>query len=367
MKSNIDQILARFDLNPGAGLLVLDAGMMRDFHLNPAIPTVIIGVDSISKAKSVKQNLGKVYSDDYTFAYTTIEEPDAKCPVGSMHLNDLDSFQAHTQSVFYLPPVTKGSASHRNFAKLIDIVEVLRSPQGCPWDREQTHQSIRKNVIEEAYEVAEAIDMNAPAALADELGDLLLQVALHAQIAAEHGDFTIYDIIQAINDKLIRRHPHVFGDKQANNAGEALLNWEEIKREERRQKGLPEQAGLLDSVSTALPAAQVAYKLTKKAADVGFEWPDIEGVYDKLREEIEELRETKDKSDELGDVLFVLVNLARYLNVDPEAALAKTNVKFRRRFAYIEKQLISQGKTWQESNLEEMDLWWNQAKKLEKL
>lgn len=365
--SFLDEFLTRFQVEPAEGMLILDAGRFHTLQLNPSLNTIILQAYNQVIAGDVKVQLMEIYPDDYSVTVARAigiagEERLEKVPL--YQLDRLDWIDHLT--AIYLAKTEDERIANRQFSRLVEIVDILRSPEGCPWDREQTHHSIRKNVIEEAYEVAEAIDLNDPDALSEELGDLLLQVALHTQMAKEEGIFTIYDTVQAINDKLIRRHPHVFGTKNAEDAEAALTNWEEIKRQEKRDKGLPEGDSVLDSISSSLPAMMIATKIQSAAAKVGFEWPDLNGVYAKLEEELEELRETEDKTEELGDVLFVLVNLARYLKVDPEESLSQTNQKFRRRFAYIEKSLSNQGKTLTEASLEEMDFWWNEAKKVEK-
>lgn len=365
--SFLDELLLRVGVDPTEGLLVVDGINLQAKILNPSLHTIVVQVYNPEIAGDAKLTLMELYPDDYPVTVARAAGVEGEERIERVPLYELDRLDwIDHLTTLYVPATTEERIVHRQFSKLVEIVRILRSPGGCPWDREQTHRSIRKHVIEEAYEVAEAIDLEDPDALSEELGDLLLQVALHSQIAAEEGTFTIYDTLQAINDKLVRRHPHVFGEKGAENAEEALTNWEEIKRREKRDRGIPERSSLLDSVSGSMPAMWVAYRLQKKAAEVGFEWPDLEGVIAKLKEELEELRTTRDKTEELGDVLFVLVNLARYLKVDPEEALAKTNVKFRRRFGYIEKKLREQGKSFADSDLEEMDRWWNEAKKIEK-
>ncbi|MDX2178620.1 MAG: nucleoside triphosphate pyrophosphohydrolase [Bryobacteraceae bacterium] len=234
----------------------------------------------------------------------------------------------------------------------------LRAPDGCPWDREQTLDSIQPYTLEETYEVFDAIDRRDMSDLREELGDYLLQAVFYAQIANEAGHFSIADSLAAINEKLIRRHPHVFGDTTARTAEDVKLRWDEIKRREK-----PNRAGLLDNVSRAQPALAEAQQLTHKAAKVGFDWPDAAPVIDKLREEIAELEAAanpEERADELGDILFAAVNLARILDIDAEQALRRSNRKFRARFAYIERNLA---KPFAEATLEEMDHLWNEAKK----
>lgn len=260
----------------------------------------------------------------------------------------------------------------RRFERFVELIARLRAPGGCPWDREQTHASLKPMTIEEAYEVLEAIDKGDDHELAGELGDLLLQVVFHAQIATEAGRFGLAEVIRLIDEKMVRRHPHVFGDEIAETPAEVLRNWEALKQEERRVKGqAPEASSMLDSVSQALPAVMEAYQLTTKTARVGFDWPDAAAVLGKLREELLELEQAvRDGSggtqtavyDELGDVLFSAVNVARLLGSDPESALKAANRKFRRRFRHVEERLREQGRTPAESDLPEMDALWDEAK-----
>jgi len=254
------------------------------------------------------------------------------------------------------------------FERFVELVARLRAPGGCPWDREQTHASLKPMTIEEAYEVVEAID-HGDAELRGELGDLLLQVVFHAQIAAETGRFAIADVIEGVSQKMVRRHPHVFGDHQADSAAEVLRNWEALKQQERRAQGkAPAAESMLDSVSKALPATMEAFQMTTKAARVGFDWPNAEAVFEKVGEEIAELRAAstqRQREDEVGDLLFAVVNLARKLEVDPESALKSSNRKFRRRFGGIEEGLRRRGRTPAESSLQEMDGLWDEIKQQE--
>ena len=252
----------------------------------------------------------------------------------------------------------------RDINTLRAIMAALRTPvTGCPWDLAQTSASIACYTIEEAYEVADAIERGSKADLCEELGDLLLQPVFHAQMAAEAGSFSFDDVIEAINTKLIRRHPHVFGDDKARSATLAKGFWDEIKAKEKQALGKVE-ARLLDGVPLALPALTRAEKLQSKAAKVGFDWPEVTHVYDKIAEELEELKSAppEKRAEELGDLLFVLANLARHYGIDPETALRNANSKFMRRFAHIEDGLKSRGKAFAESNLAEMDGLWDEAK-----
>ena len=261
------------------------------------------------------------------------------------------------------------------FRRFTQLIARLRGPGGCPWDREQTHESLKPMTIEEAYEVVEAIDDGDDRELAGELGDLLLQVVFHAQMAAEAGRFTIEDVIGRVSEKMVRRHPHVFGGETAETASQVLRNWEAIKQAELEAKGGPTAEGgsMLDSVSARLPAAMEAYQMTIKAARVGFDWPDAAAVLAKLDEEVGELKRAVDArashaavAEEIGDLLFVTVNVARLLGADPESALKATNRKFRRRFRHVEERLREQGRKPAESTLQAMDALWEDAKRRER-
>jgi MazG family protein len=252
------------------------------------------------------------------------------------------------------------------FDALVKIVARLRAPGGCPWDREQTHASLSPYVIEEAHEVAEAIDGRDPEKLREELGDLLLQVMLHACIAEEAGSFDVQAVAAGLSEKLIRRHPHVFGDAHAKDAKDVEQRWERIKADEKRGKG--DVSGVLAGVPKALPALQKAQRLTEKAGKVGFDWPDASAVLAKLREEVGELEADvlagrKDAArGEFGDVLFVMANMARHLGIDAEGALQGANAKFVRRFAHVEARLREQGRAPSDASLAEMDALWDEAK-----
>jgi len=259
------------------------------------------------------------------------------------------------------------SALGEKFQRLVHIMARLRAPEGCPWDREQTFESIKPYTLEETYEVLDAIDRSDWRALADELGDFMLQAVFYAQMAAERELFTIEDALDAINEKLVRRHPHVFGDQSASTAGDVKRIWGEVKAAERKEKGV-ENDGMLAGVPRSLPALVEAQQVTSRAAGVGFDWENAEQVLAKLHEELAEFDQARrgaaqsEIEDELGDLLFVLVNLARFVKVDPEQALRKTNAKFRRRFGYIERKLAERGKSLADSNIEEMEALWQEAK-----
>ena len=293
------------------------------------------------------------------------------------------------------------------FERAVSIMARLRGPGGCPWDREQTFDTIKPYTLEEAYEVIEAIDARDWPELTGELGDLLLQVLFYSQMAAEEQRFSIDDVLDRLSNKLVTRHPHVFGEVRAETSGEVLRNWQALKAEEKKKRqqdsgddidetktGHPES--VLHGISSAMPSLMAAYKISSRAAQVGFDWPNIEGLFDKLKEETNELRQNLEDypapgpqpvgasstasargakvpeelqarlEDEVGDLLFVLVNVARYLALDPESALRKTNRKFRRRFEYLEDKLREQGRKPSDASPDEMELLWQESKQQEK-
>jgi len=291
------------------------------------------------------------------------------------------------------------------FERAVAIMARLRAPGGCPWDREQTSDSIKPFTLEETYEVLEAIDNRDWEELSGELGDLLLQVLFYAQMSAEQGTFSIDDVLERLSSKLVRRHPHVFGDVQAETSSEVIRNWEAIKAEEKKKRlaagggKSPKEAeqaqSVLAGVSTAMPSLLEAHKLSSRAAHVGFDWPSIDGLFEKLHEETQELREQLQEfpapgprpkargiagsgrpsipddlrarlEEEVGDLFFVLVNIARYLALDPESSLKKTNRKFKRRFQWMEERLRESGRTPEQASSDELESLWRQAKHLEK-
>jgi MazG family protein len=261
------------------------------------------------------------------------------------------------------------------FERLVEIMATLRGPNGCPWDKEQDFNSLKPMLVEEVYEVLEAIDDQDFDGLSEELGDLLLHVVFHAQVAKETGKFDIETVVDKISAKLVRRHPHVFGTETASTPEEVIKNWEAIKAQEKAEKlqnRTPEQRSLLEGIPTKLPAIHEAHQISSRAARVGFDWPDIEGIFEKLQEEVHELKEViaangdgarrERLEDEIGDMLFVIVNIARYLKIDSESALKRANRKFKTRFRFMEAELSRQGKSLEETPLEEMEALWQKAK-----
>jgi len=247
------------------------------------------------------------------------------------------------------------------FTTLVDIIAKLRAPDGCPWDKKQTHASLRENLLEECYEVLEALDEGNSDKLCDELGDLLMQVILHTQIATEAGEFELGDVVKSINTKLIHRHPHIFGSKKVKDAEEVALNWEELKREERGA-----DTSILASAPKQMPALGYSQEIQRRVAQVGFDWKDIDGVIEKLTEEISELKRADSqerKAQEFGDLLFTLANIARWLGIDSEAALRQANQRFYRRFSYMEEVCRQRGLNFGELSFDDQNALWEEAKR----
>lgn len=357
--SFLEPSFACLGLDPLNGLQIVDATELAIQcypHLDPDLPALVAQLYSRSLASSVKLTLMNLYPDEHTVTLLRGAGTD-KGKIWSVPLHEVDRQEEidHLTSL-YLPPLTAPSS----LASLQDVVARLRAPGGCPWDREQTHHSLRPELLEEAYEVLEALDAGNADQLCEELGDLLLEVAFHIQLAAEAGEFKLPQVIEGIVAKLKRRHPHVFGEVKVTGVGEVLRHWEEIKREERGEKG-----SLLNGVPRTLPALARAQALQRRAARVGFDWQDVEGVVDKVTEEVKELRETRGeeaREKELGDLLFSLVNLARWLEVDAESALRLANQRFYQRFAQMERLAREQGRYLEEMSLAEQDELWEEAK-----
>ncbi|OGU14640.1 MAG: nucleoside triphosphate pyrophosphohydrolase [Geobacteraceae bacterium GWC2_53_11] len=259
--------------------------------------------------------------------------------------------------------------TQHTFDDLLDIMRKLRAPGGCPWDAEQTHESLTRYLLEETYEVIEAIDEQSPQHLKEELGDLLLQPVFHAAIAEEAGSFTMNDVINTLCDKLIRRHPHVFGDLEIKDSNAQVENWEKIKKLEHGN----ERPSALSGVPEHLPALLKAHKISEKASRVGFDWEHADQVFAKVMEELHEFEEAwaggdpTRMEDEMGDLLFAIANLGRFLALNPEEALRKTISRFQKRFRFVEESLLKEGKAMQQASLEEMDLFWEQAKSAERV
>lgn len=360
--SFVEVLYSKLGIDPIDGLTIIDA---EDFDRLPVdMPTglVVTQVYSPQIASDTKLSLMEVFPDDYPVVYIHKLGMDDES-IRTVKLYELDrQDDIDYLTSLYVPPATR--QAEFDITPLKDIVHTLRSPGGCPWDIAQTHESIRTNLIEETYEVIEAIDLQDSHLLCEELGDLLLQVVFHARMAEETGAFSLQEVIDEATEKLIRRHPHIFGDVQASDAGAALMAWDAIKKQEKK-----ERKSVLDGVPKGLPALMSAQKLQHKAAKVGFDWDDIAPVWDKIKEEIDELKEAHTEGnanhieEELGDVLFSVVNLARFLKVDAELALMNCNRKFKKRFGYVEKMVEKSGKKWSEYTLGALDSLWETSKK----
>jgi tetrapyrrole methylase family protein/MazG family protein len=370
-ESFLDAAFVSLGIDPIEGFALLDAAELQPSLLQPRLHTLIGQVYDDFTASDVKLALMERYPDDHEVVIGHALGVQGEERIVRVPLYELDREQAYGNlSLIYVPRSDDPTLRNRSFDRLHEIVAILRSPEGCPWDREQTHQSIRKNFIEELYEALEAIDNDDPDGMQEEFGDVILQVMLHSQMEEETGTFSVYDVIETLNEKLIFRHPHVFGDNRADDADEALVNWEAMKAEEKKRKGTDgARKSQLDGIPPDLPALMKAYKIQKKAAKVGFDWDELEPVLAKIEEELVELREAiasgdrEQQASELGDLLFAAVNASRFIEADPEEALSRTNRKFRDRFQYIEEQLRINGKTFDQTDLLEMDRWWEEAKR----
>lgn len=345
-------------------LILLDAQTLASAHVPPYppdMPALLTNVNSQELALHLKNVLLTTYPKEHVVFIVSGEKMTEKSLMGFG-----DEFSEG--SSLYIPALGEGTS----FESFAEIVAHLRAPNGCPWDREQTHESLRKHLLEESYEAISAIDSGDFADMREEFGDLLLQVVLQSQIANEEEQFNVNQVIQGIHSKIVRRHPHVFGDLELEGVDGVLANWEKLKEKERGEKKekseTKEERGLLDGVPLALPALSQGQEYQDRAARVGFDWPEIEGVLDKIKEEIDEIKNAEsdfELASEIGDLLFAIVNLARWKHIDAESALRGTNMKFKKRFAYVEKGAKLQGRNLSELSLDEMDVLWNEAKKRE--
>lgn len=362
--SFIEPVLTALRIDPLPHMGILDAISLGRRHippLPPNIPVLIAQVDSRLLASEVKLALNSIYPDDHpVFMVHAAGTPQEA--IEAIQLFEVDrSEKIGLLSVLFVPPLPEG----KGFEAFQEVVAHLRAPDGCPWDLEQTHRSLRSSLLEETYETLAAIDAGDQDALEEELGDLLLMVLMLAQIGADSGEFTINSILERINAKIVRRHPHVFGETPLSDPQDVLKNWERLKAEERAVNGKLADS-LLEGVSITLPALLQAEEYQSRAARVGFDWPDVQGVLDKLTEEIVEVQQAQnpaERSSEVGDLLFAVVNLARWHQVDPESALREANARFRRRFTFVEAEARQGGRQLSDMTLDEMEALWQTAKK----
>jgi len=368
-QSFLDPLFQAVRIDPIEGFQLLDGtSLVRDeIHLNQHL---IIGqVYDTFIASDVKLTLMEKLPYDYQ-VYIVTAAGTSNENVSKVPLHELDrEVTLNNLTSVYVPPVKNEEILFKEFTKLRDIIVELRGPNGCPWDKKQTHQSLKKYLLEEAYELIEAIDQEDIDHMIEELGDVLLQVMLHAQIGEDEGYFSIDEVIEGLSAKMVRRHPHVFGEGQAETTEDVLKNWQEIKREEKGGR----TESILDGIGTHLPNLMRAFEIQKKAAKVGFDWGNAIQAWEKVKEELQEFEEeikkdthTENLQQEFGDIIFALVNIARFLNFQPEEALFQTNQKFIRRFEYIEEKVLESGKEFEQFTLEELDHYWNEAKSKKK-
>jgi tetrapyrrole methylase family protein/MazG family protein len=342
---------------PPSKLILIEARTLSSAHVPPYppdMPALLTSVDSRELTLHLKNVLLTAYPKEHVVS--VVGEGKKK----EERLSELGGDGFPEGFSLYVPPLAEGTS----FESFAEIVAHLRAPNGCPWDREQTHESLRKHLLEEAYEAISAIDSGDFTDMREEFGDLLLQVVLQSQIANEEGQFNINQVIHGIHSKIVRRHPHVFGDLKVEGVDGVLANWEKLKEQERGKK--KEGKGLLDGVPVALPALSQAQEYQDRAARVGFDWPEIEGVLEKIKEEIDEIKNAEsdfELASEIGDLLFAMVNLARWKHIDAESALRATNQKFKKRFAYVEQGAKRQERNLSELSLDEMETFWTQAKR----
>lgn len=365
--SFLEVLYVRLGVDPINGLTILDGDDIGTLAFDNTVALVVTQVYDRAVASEVKLALMEQYDDEQPITFVRnlgLEDEE----VSEIPLYELDRQPNidHLTSIYV--PHRESREQTFDMSPLTDVMTTLRSPGGCPWDIEQTHESLRRYMIEEVYEVIEAIENEDAPLLCEELGDLLLQIVFHARVAEECGHFSMQDVIDGVTAKMIRRHPHVFGDINVLDAGEVLVNWDAIKAREKAGQ----RKGTLDGVSPGLPALMAAFKLQKKASKVGFDWDEAKEVWEKVREELGELAEASAEGDkkmieeEFGDVLFSLVNLSRFLHIEPETSLTLANHKFRRRFTFIEEKMEEQGKKWQDMTLDMMNALWERAKQEEK-
>jgi tetrapyrrole methylase family protein/MazG family protein len=360
--SFIEPMLHALRIDAVDGLQIYDAleiAMMHHPPVNPDTPALLAQLYSRQAASDLKLTLMNQYPDDYQVALIhAAGTGDLRVEWLPLYEIDRSEYLHHLSSI-YLPALGNMSS----FERFQETIAHLRAPEGCPWDRKQTHLSLRKYLLEESCEVLEALDNEDTDALVEELGDLLLQIVLHTQIAIDDGEFRMGDILSAINHKLIRRHPHVWGTTSVDGAEQVVVNWDAIKKQEKAEKG-EQRESRLDGVPKGLPALMQAHEYQAKAAKVGFDWERVDDVIAKVREELDEILSADEAhyGEELGDLLFVIVNWARWLGVEPETALREANAKFYRRFRYIEESVSATEKLMEAHTLAELDALWNAAK-----
>jgi tetrapyrrole methylase family protein/MazG family protein len=361
--SFIEPLVSAIGIDPFPQAVLVDALVLVSLHVPPfptSAPVIVAQIYSPQVASDVKLTLMALYPDEHPVILVHAAGTDHQI-IENLPLYQIDRSQhIGLMTALYLPSLGQESG----FEAFMEVIAHLRAPNGCPWDREQTPQSLRPSLLEETYEVLAAIDEDDPSALREELGDLMLLIVMLTQIASENGDFDMGGVLAGIHTKIVRRHPHVFGELAVNGTQDVLQNWEKLKAQERLANGKSE-ASLLDGIGKTLPALVQAEQYQKRANHVGFDWTEIEGVWRKLQEELGEVRSAADadaRAAEVGDLLFSVVNLARWYHVDPESSLREANLRFRQRFAAIERAARQQGRDLSDLSLDEMETIWQAAK-----
>ncbi|WP_044641827.1 bifunctional methyltransferase/pyrophosphohydrolase YabN [Risungbinella massiliensis] len=367
--SFLDVAFSKLGIDPIDGFALLDGADLSVDQLHPNQHLLIGQVYDRFIASDIKLSLMEVYPDDYEIYLLDALGVEGKEQIVRIPLWELDRQTIFSNlTALYIPPTQAERILYRRFDFLADIIATLRSPGGCPWDQKQTHHSLRPYLIEETYEFLEALDEEDPDAMAEELGDILLQILLHSQIASEQGHFSIQDVVEHLTSKMIRRHPHVFGEKEASNAEQVVQNWEEIKKEEKVSAGKPVSSSILDRIPKTMPSLLQAYEQNKRAARVGFDWERLEEIVEKLQEELQEFLQAPtdlDREKEMGDLFFTLISISRFAKIHPELALQKAISKFDQRFRYVEEQANQRSIKLNEATVEEMNQWWDEAKSKE--
>lgn len=364
--SFIDVIISELKIDPVYGLKIIDGLSLDKEKPDKRCGNIITQIYSRIAAAEIKLKLMEIYGDDYEVTMIKRAGIPGEQKIETMPLYMIDRIEwIDYLTSLYIPPVKAIIQNRYDIDDLIDIMSVLRSENGCPWDREQNHRTLEKYLLEECYEVIDAVEQNSDEKILEELGDVLLQVVFHSQIAKEKGAFNFSDVVDSECRKMILRHPHIFGDENIKTSSGVLKRWDEIKKQE---KGIISHTDVLKEVPRYMPALMRGYKVQEKAAKVGFDWDKVEDALSKVHEELDELKEVykgnnKERiSEELGDLIFAAVNVARFLNVEPENAVHKTIEKFIKRFEYIEKTAAKNGQNMEDMSLDDMDKLWNEAK-----
>lgn len=367
-QSFLDPIFSALKIDPIDGFQLLDGTNFTIHDVNMRQHVLIAQVYDSFSASEVKLTLMEKYRDDYPVTIVSAAGS-SKENIKTVPLYELDHMEeVDNLMTIYVPPVESDLDALRDWTTFRSIIATLRGPNGCPWDQKQTHESLKKYLLEETHEFLAAVDANDDFGMVEELGDVLLQVFLHAQIGEDEGYFNLEEVLESVSEKMIRRHPHVFGDVSVENEEQVLANWEAIKQQEKKEQ----VDSMLKEEYRPTSSLQTAYNYQKKAATVGFDWPDVEGAFKKFEEEWNEFRKeiesgtAASRLNEFGDVLFTIVNLARFYKISPEEAMIHANKKFTRRFEYIEQKVRKSGKQFEDFTLEQFDAFWNEAKTLEK-